>query len=843
MQLPELITTTCWFRIRASFEARNSLSTSAYSVIEAVTKEIQNSIDFATEIIFHIDGKPLKYKLKRNRKFDVTFLLPTPSAEEAIIFTNALQIYFQDSWNARNLTLIEAYTPELRNYNTLQEELLDKLLKQQELCLDFLTPLSFKPQHPKKRAHIEIKEFLSLLSSRLKRIFNIETSITIDRDEIIFLPYWSYEELAVSSFSQRGNTRYINGCTGKIYLRGNLKPLLPYIILCSELHAGSSLSYGRGYYIIHENTTSYINSIPLSETLQFYVEKNKEKLKDLNSQQTTKELYNAFIHCSFEPTPAEAFMIEQILTEKLYWKDQILHSLIYKILKNPIDNILPLTVVGFRPHFSEKEIKARIDEITASGYDKILTFSIDGFYTQVEHKKLLQQLKKLLPLADHFIVNLIEKFLKAGYIYEGRLHNRTKGLPMGSPLSPLLANIYLIDIDRALNSDETIALRYADTYLLLSLNEEALHTSLTTATGMLEELNLKINEKSIKYGIEEEIKFAGIKIQRQTHSPRLRKPLYIATPATLSISSDAVKITTDQSEVQTVPLNRISEIVISTDTAITTPMLRKCLKNNIPIVISSNFISPVIIVRADHKSHYNSIINHTQKYHTLTQEMITSFAKQIASLKIKGYEILFTLKRHLFTGEIKDRLKHIRQKIIESTTIDTIRGYEAIASREIYQAMNSLIKNPDFRITARKRQSPDPVNSLMNLCSHLTFNRIRTVVCSMGLNPYLGFLHSPDSSYESLVADLQELLRARMDSFIINLINLKMIEKKDFKEVNGAFILKSSELQKFIIHYEEYLNKVYGFNSQTLNDFIYAQVEKIKHWTTSEEELIFEIPW
>ncbi|WP_353684542.1 CRISPR-associated endonuclease Cas1 [Thermodesulfovibrio sp. 3907-1M] len=834
-----------WFRVKAGFEAKNTLSTSVYSIIEAVTKEVNNAIAFNNEkIIFHINEKPLKYRLSKNKKFHVTFLLLT-TPQQATIFYNAIQVYFQDPWNSRNIRLLEISPPEFRNYSLLYEELYEKLAKQQELCIDFLTPLAFKPSHPKKRAHISLSEFLSLLSSRLKRLFHIESSITFNEEKTVFLPYWSYEELAVESLSQRGNTRYINGCTGKIYLRGEVDTVLPYLILCSELHAGSHLSYGRGYYIIYQdNSPSYINSIPIIETLQFYVDKNKEKFNGLNSQEITKQLYNSFITADYEPNASEAFIADNILTEKLYWKDQILHSFIYKILKNPVDNILPLTVLSFRPHISGKDIKARIDELITSGYDKILTFSIDGFYTQIDHTKLLNQLKRIIPLSDHFIIKLIEKLLKAGYIHEGKLLTRKKGLPMGSPLSPLLANIYLIDLDRALNDSETVALRHADTYLIFSLSEEALNEKLNQAKQLLQNLNLRINERSIKYDSQESITFAGIDIQTPQHQQRLRKPLYIATPDThLSISSDTVKITNAQGENQTVPLNRISEIIINTDTVITTPMLRKCIKNNIPLIIASNFMSPVIIVKSDHKSHYESIVRHTTKYYSLTDEMINLYAKQIVSLKLKSYEIFLTYKRNLFASPIKDKLKHLRQKIIEATTLETIRGYEAIAAKEIYAALNLLIKNRDFHIKTRKRKTPDPINSLMNLCSHLTFNRIRTVVCSNGLNPYLGFLHSPDNNYESLVADLQELLRAKMDNFIVNLINLKVIEKKDFKEIDGAFVLKSSMLDTLIVHYEEYLNKFYSIGSSTLNDFIYAQVEKIKNWITKDEELIFEIPW
>ncbi|MCX7724558.1 MAG: CRISPR-associated endonuclease Cas1 [Thermodesulfovibrio sp.] len=841
----ELLNKINWYRINATFQAKNTVNTYVCSIIEAVTKEISRLSHYDAEIIFHILDHPFSLKLKEGEKYIVSIILTKDDLKTANNFFYMMIDYFKDSWNSRNLELVSVDSPLPRNYSLIKAETDEDLIKREEICLDFLTPLPFKPKHSKKRAHIQKDDFINLISKRFERIFNI--SPTIDSKEIEILPYWRYEEYLVNSASQKGSSRYINGCIGKVYLKGNLSIIMPYILVCQELHMGSSISYSRGYFQIQPKTkSSFIKPSILEELLSFYLSKNKENFADRTQEELLRDFYREVATASYEPAPSEAFYNEETrnLVGKLYWKDMVVHSVLYKLLKNPIDNILPLTVFSFRPHFSEKDVKDKIDELLNSGYNKVAIFSLESFYGEIDHKKLIQTLTELIPNSDQFIIKLIEKILKAGYIYENTHYTSEKGLPLGSPLSPMLSNIYLYKVDKSLNSENTVTLRHADTFLIMSQTEEALTETLEKAEKLLKDLGLKINKKSIKNLVNEEIIFAGVKIEKREKIDRLRKPLYIInSKAHLSLQGETIKISDPDGNFETIPLSRLSEIIIATDTTLTTPVLKKLTSYNIPVILTSHFESPLVLIRRDYKAHYMGVFKHTAKYSTLTEDEILSFAKDIATKKIKSYEMFFTLKRHPLHTQINDKLRLIRQRILEAKTLDTIRGFEAQASKELYKSLNILIKNKDFHIKSRRRQNPDMINSLINLCSHILFNKIRTVIHAYSLNPYLGFLHSPENSYESLCADIHELLRARIDSFIVNIINLRVIDRDDFKEVENSMILKSQSLNKLIEKLENYLCEVYGSEDNTLYDFIIKHAQIIKDWVWKDKELYFEIPW
>lgn len=835
-----------WFLIGATFQAKNTLNTYLYSTLEAVTKEIANALGYDGEVIYHIDKTPFQVKLKKNEVFQASLILPLAQAHDALLWAEALETYFQDPWNSRNIELLSVKKPLFRNYQILISEKPDYDIQRDELCLEFITPLPFNPKHPKKRTHIEFSDFLNLFLSRIDRIFGLQVFFSIDESSLSFLPYWEYSEYSVNSASQRGSSRYINGCMGKVYLKGALRELLPLFLICEEIHTGSSISYGRGYYILKGSPISFIDSKKIFETLQFYVEKNRDQLNGEPLDKTLSELYKSFITANHQPEPAKAFTPEgtEILTEKLHWKDRVLQSLIYKLLKNPVDNIIPLTVFSFRPHLSEKDLSEKIQELMNAGFDKVALLSLDGFYRKIDHQILINLLTEMIPLADHFLIKHIEKFLKAGYVHENTHYTSDKGLLLGSPLSPMLSNIYLYKVDKALSKEDSVALRNGDTYLIMSQTDEALRSTITKAEKLLSELGLKINKNSIKYLSDTEISFAGVKIEKRQKIEKLRKPLYITnSDLHLSIQSETIRLSNSSGVIETIPLSRISELVICTDTTITSPLLKKLTKNNIPIIISSNFKSPIVLARRDYKSYYDSIIKHTNKYYSLSEEEILTFAKEIAILKIKSYEFFYTAKRHPERNRLIEKMKNIRLKIAEANSLDTVRGYEAVLSKENYQALNFLIKNSAFHIKSRKRESPDYINSMINLLSHIIFNKLRTIFYSLGLNPYLGFLHSPENTYESLCADLHELLRARVDGIMVNLLNLRIIDEEDFRLENRSIKLQSKGIQKTINYLEEQMNRTYSSENQSLYDFIYVQTERIKNWALNEEELRFEIPW
>ena len=108
-----------------------------------------------------------------------------------------------------------------------------------------------------------------------------------------------------------------------------------------------------------------------------------------------------------------------------------------------------------------------------------------------------------------------------------------------------------------------------------------------------------------------------------------------------------------------------------------------------------------------------------------------------------------------------------------------------------------------------------------------------------GLNPYLGFLHSDQDNYESLVCDIEELFRAKIDRLIVRVINLKMITEGDFTDAENGWYLKRDAVKTFVNEFEAEMERKNAKNSMSFKEEVYVQTMIVKKWAMENGDLSF----
>jgi group II intron reverse transcriptase/maturase len=175
---------------------------------------------------------------------------------------------------------------------------------------------------------------------------------------------------------------------------------------------------------------------------------------------------------------------------------------------------------GFRPGRSCHQAVEKVLELGRQGYRYVLDADISGFFDNLSHQAIMRELSEVV--ADGNILQLVEKFLRAGVMEDGKFVPTPVGTPQGGVASPLLANIALNILDWHLHEHGYRFVRYADDFVVLCRSEDEAKEALGLVQQLLKErLGLSLSpEKTKVTRFHEGFTFLGFDIQ--SHFVRMR---------------------------------------------------------------------------------------------------------------------------------------------------------------------------------------------------------------------------------------------------------------------------------------------------------------------------------
>ncbi len=175
-------------------------------------------------------------------------------------------------------------------------------------------------------------------------------------------------------------------------------------------------------------------------------------------------------------------------------RDRIVHTVLSQALVPFFEPHFEKGSYGYRPKRSYLQAIKQIEKYRERGYRLVLDADIKSYFEHIPHTKLMTQLADYL--VDKPLLNLVETSLLAMQYHKNkRLFGADAGLglPQGSPLSPVLANLYLDPLDEALQQEGFIMVRYADDFVVLCKSNSAAAKAMALTKQLLETLHLAFN--------------------------------------------------------------------------------------------------------------------------------------------------------------------------------------------------------------------------------------------------------------------------------------------------------------------------------------------------------------
>lgn len=194
--------------------------------------------------------------------------------------------------------------------------------------------------------------------------------------------------------------------------------------------------------------------------------------------------------------------------------DRWVQQMLLLVMQPICEPLFHASSYGFRPGRSAHDAVRAAQALVAAGKDWVVDMDITKFFDHVNHDILMHRLGQLI--RDKRVLRLIGKYLRSGIMIEGVVQVAEEGTPQGGPLSPLLANIYLDELDRQLQERGLSFVRYADDCNIYVGSQAAAQRVLASMTRWISKhLRLEVNATKSGVGRPWERKFLGFRINRQ----------------------------------------------------------------------------------------------------------------------------------------------------------------------------------------------------------------------------------------------------------------------------------------------------------------------------------------
>lgn len=832
---------------------------------------------------------PVGSRIKRGAHYGLWVYSADPQWLES--FAVALQSYLADtSGEMRNFSLQTVHPAAPRLWAEIWAEHTAGLIREdggwpEEVCLDFHTPFAFAPHHPQQRWRLEPAELQRSLAGRAQALGLPSPGADL-LVHVELLPwFWDFHRHGATSRSNaakgKGKTEEpLTGCQGPLYLRGQWQGLLPWLVLAAELGVGRRLSLGQGacrlvverpfFDPFLENPSRYHPAYAESREgrLDHGLRDGELNLAELETAAAELPVTEALAArdriCAgfaqrvrqhdYRPGPVVFFpLLKKDGTHErqialLPEADKIFQRTLHSVLAPVCDRQLEPCAHGYRPGHGVESARAALAESLRSGASWVVETDVASFFDQIPWEGLDAAVHRAVPVSDAGTRSALRAcYHRADSATPGR------GLLQGSPLSPLLANLFLDRLDETLVSEGWRPVRYGDDLVIPAKDQAEAKVALARLEALLGALGLALSpEKTALTPVAAGFTFLGRSFgagveEGAIAEQALRRTVYVAEPFTMvALDHDALVVRRGKELLARAPLARVEAVVIHGTQAVSTPLITACAKRRIPITFAGVTGYTVNVLRPDSRAFFDHISRHSARHAAQSPHQRVQSAAALVRAKIHNLSAWLASRRE---PGIRAALPELQSLAARAVALETTPpreanpklplGLEGAAAALVYPLVSSLALNPAWHSERRlPKEKADRWNALYDFAANLLFARLNAAIRSAGLNPYLGWLHSAEDNYESLVCDVMEPFRARLDRWLLRTLNREIVRPEDMaQDAGGRWRFDSRGGRRLIESWEEELQHRQAGEPGTLAELLHSQVTLLCEWALCHQPM------
>ena len=414
----------------------------------------------------------------------------------------------------------------------------------------------------------------------------------------------------------------------------------------------------------------------------------------------------------------------------------------------------------------------------------------------------------------------------------------SQGLVQGSPLSPLLANLYLDALDEEIESEGVKIVRFADDFVILCKSEKRAEKALAHSAKILAEHNLRLHEDGTRIvNFDKGFDFIGylfvrsLALKEKTETPAPRgKPiksqvtdegvieledkgsrfdpgervLYVLDPshslATRNRSFSVLR--EDGSELIAIPNHRVGRIEVGPGVDFSRKPIDLAFESGIEIALLDGYgQTKGMATRGEGR---RAALQFAQAQAVFDETLRVGLARKLVEARICNQRTqLMRLNRDRSIEpleQVLEEMKRTLRKLDGAGTVDELRGLEGSTTAKYWPALGLLVRHSPPQPFRRSRPARDPVNAAINYMTAILERDIRAAIQSVGLHTGFAFLHGARDRHDGLIYDLMEPFRAPLtEGLPVYLFNASRLRPEMFTEGPERAVEISEEGRRAIV--------------------------------------------
>lgn len=502
-------------------------------------------------------------------------------------------------------------------------------------------------------------------------------------------------------------------------------------------------------------------------------------------------------------------------------RDRVLHTSISSALTPIMEPLFEDGSFAYRPGRGVTHAVERIEKWRRRGFDIVIEADIVSYFDNIDQEILLDKLRFILAPLDGSapLLTLIEQLL----LEQGRaLGTPGTGLVQGSPMSPLLANLYLDALDEEIEEQGVKIVRFADDFVILCKSHKKAQKVLQYCVAVLNEHNLHLHEDGTRIvSFDKGFDFIGYLFLRTLALKEKGDPAHKqkAKPVKSSVTDEGIielddegsrfdpgnrvlyvldgrHVLTrrnksfsvrrdDDSELIAIPHKRVGRIEVGPHVDFARGPLDLGLETNTEIAFVDGFGQTRGMI--SHRVARKAGIHFAQAKCVRQIELRTELARKMVDARIRNQRAqLSRLNRKREDEHVSvalDAMHRTLRKVSHAQSVEELRGHEGAAGAIYWPALGRLIDGRDTLPFRRTRPARDSYNAVINYMTAILERDIRASIQTAGLHPGFGILHGTRDDHDGLVYDLMEPFRAPLtEGLPIYLFNARRLRPEMFED-------------------------------------------------------------